>query len=259
MADRSVYVYAVGEAGLTLPALTGVDDTPVQSMVEGPLAAVVSAVDPVRFGEEALRRNLEDLQWLEATARAHHGVVAAVGAEYLVAPLRMATIYLDQGGVRTLLRERAADFAAALDRIRGRTEWGVKAFAVAGPGPTGPAGPSLATDEPTTSADRPGTSYLMRRRAVRDAATLGRRRAVDEASELHSALAGRAAASRRYPPQDPRLTGHREEMVLNAAYLVDEPRSDAFRALVEGRDAPALRLELTGPWAPYSFATLEGT
>jgi hypothetical protein len=248
VADRSVYVYAVGEAGLTLPELVGVDDSPVLTVPEGDLVAVVSPVDPVRFGEEALRRSLEDLQWLEATARAHHSVVAALGAEHLVAPLRMATIYLDEGGVRTLLRERAAEFTAALNRIRGRTEWGVKAFAVAGPS---------AEPEPEPPAERPGTSYLMRRLAARDAATTGRRQAVDAAEELHRVLAAGAAASRRYPPQDPRLTGHREEMVLNAAYLVEQPESDAFRASVEGWDAPALRLELTGPWAPYSFATLE--
>jgi Gas vesicle synthesis protein GvpL/GvpF len=250
MADRSVYVYAVGEVGLAFPEVTGVDERPVEVLVEAPLAAVVSAVDPVRFGEESLRHNLEDLQWLETTARAHHGVVAAVGSENLVAPLRMATIYVDESGVRTLLRERAAEFISALDRIRGRTEWGVKAFAVAGP--------AAQAEEPDDRADRPGTSYLLRRKAAREAATTGRQQAVDAAEDLHRTLAGHAAASRRYPPQDPRLTGYREEMVLNAAYLVEEAASAEFRELVEGWDATAVRLQLTGPWAPYSFATLEG-
>ena len=65
-----------------------------------------------------------------------------------------------------------------------------------------------------------------------------------------------AVAARRYRPQDPRLTGRAEEMVLNAAYLVDEAATEAFRRIVDDGDA-ALALELTGPWAPYSFATLE--
>jgi hypothetical protein len=249
MADQLVYVYAVGEAGLTPPELTGVDAAPVRALSEGGLVAVVSPVDPVRFGEEALRRNLEDLQWLEATARAHHGVVAAVGAQNLVAPLRLATIYRDEGGVRSLLREHAAAFTAALDRIRGRTEWGVKAFALTG---------APAAEQPEAApADRPGTAYLMRRRAARDAATTGRQRAVDAAEELHRELTAHAAASRRYPPQDPRLTGHREEMVLNAAYLVDQAGEERLREIVESRTTDAVRLELTGPWAPYTFATLE--
>jgi hypothetical protein len=48
-------------------------------------------------------------------------------------------------------------------------------------------------------------------------------------------------------------------MVLNAAYLVDDARADDFRAAV-ARLAdlrPEIRLQLTGPWAPYSFATEE--
>jgi hypothetical protein len=44
-------------------------------------------------------------------------------------------------------------------------------------------------------------------------------------------------------------------MVLNAAYLVKTEA--ALRQVVEEHTGRALRLELTGPWAPYSFATLE--
>lgn len=251
--DQSVYVYAVGDATLAeagaLPELVGVDRSPVRSVAAAGLAAVVSSVDAARFGEEQLRRSLEDLHWLESTARAHHGVVDALGRHQLVAPVRLVTLYDDDDGVRALLRQRTAEFAAALDRIRGRAEWGVKAFV---PPVTDP--PRAALDAPTVG---PGTSYLLRRRAARDAATQGLRRAADAAEELHEELHAAAVASRRYPPQDPRLTGRRDEMVLNAAYLVEEAAVPEFRRAVENRSVEALRLELTGPWAPYSFVTLE--
>jgi hypothetical protein len=48
-------------------------------------------------------------------------------------------------------------------------------------------------------------------------------------------------------------------MVLNGAYLVPEGRAGEFadqvRALTERH--PAVRLELTGPWPPYSFAGMD--
>jgi hypothetical protein len=97
----------------------------------------------------------------------------------------------------------------------------------------------------------------MRRRAERDRAARGHEDAVEAAEAVHREISTVAVASRRYPPQDPRLSGHREEMALNATYLVDQAGADALRRLVEDRDAQSLRLELTGPWAPYSFATLE--
>src|SRR5690348_4001129 len=109
MADRLVYLYAVGDAvlGEDVPTgLTGVDATAVRIIVDGPLRAVVSTVDPRHFGEGALQRNLDDLSWLAETARAHHAVVDAVSQHHPVAPLRLATVYLDDDNIRALLREK---------------------------------------------------------------------------------------------------------------------------------------------------------
>ncbi|MHA6630346.1 GvpL/GvpF family gas vesicle protein [Pseudonocardia sichuanensis] len=252
MADTVVYLYAVTDADAPDPAVpAGVDGAPVRRVVAGPLAAVVSSVDAVRFGEEALQRSLEDLRWLEATARAHHAVVGAVAENGPVAPVRLATVYLDDERVRALLDERAAAFTAALDRVRGRVEWGVKGFAT----PSAAAAP--AEPEPERGGGGPGASYLKRRLAQRDRATRGQEAAFAAAEEAHRALAAAALAHRTYKPQDRRLTGRAEEMVLNAAYLVDADAGDALRQVVEERSTGAVALELTGPWAPYSFATLE--
>ena len=253
MADSVVYLYAVTDAAPAKEpadehALAGVDGVPVRRVVSGDLAAVVSSVDPTQFSEEALRRSLEDLQWLERTARAHNAVVAAVARSGPVAPVRLATVYLDDENVRRLLDERASEFTAALDRIRGRAEWGVKGFAVRTEGDTSP----QATEE-----SKPGTAYLMRRRAERDRAARGLQDAAEAAEAVHREMSAVAVASRRYQPQDPRLSGRREEMVLNVAYLVDEAGAEILRRLVEQQQGQNLRLELTGPWAPYSFATLE--
>jgi hypothetical protein len=251
-----VYVYAVGDAVLAesadVSSIDGIDGTPVRIVVSGGLAAVVSSVDGGRFSEEALTHSLEDLRWLEDTARAHHGVVDAVALGHPVAPVRLATVYLDDDRVRAVLDEEGDAFTAALDRVRGRTEWGVKVFAAAAAGDKPEPEP-----EAVSGAAGPGTSYLMRRRAARDRATAGHRQAVDAAEEVHREIARLAVASRRYPPQDPRLTGRRDEMVLNAAYLVDDAGAATVRRAVENWDASSVRLELTGPWAPYSFATLE--
>jgi hypothetical protein len=256
MADAMVYLYAMTDAVTDAdgpePALpAGVDGAPVRRVVAGRLAAVVSSVDPVRFGEEALQRSTEDLKWLEATARAHHGVVAAVAEAGPVAPVRLATVYLDDERVRALLEERAAGFTAALDRVRGRVEWGVKGFATS-------AAAAAAEPDPEPSGG-PGASYLKRRLAQRDRATRGQETAFAAAEEAHRALAAAALAHRTYKPQDRRLTGRNEEMVLNAAYLVGVDDADALRQVVEEWSTGAVALELTGPWAPYSFATLEET
>jgi gas vesicle protein GvpL/GvpF len=253
MADAFVYLYAVGEPALAdvkeLPTLVGVDQAAVRVVDSGRLAAAVSPVDATQFSEESLRKNLEDMHWLERVARAHHGVVDELRRRQpVVLPVRLATIYVDDDNVRALLDANADRFAAALDLTRGRTEWGVKAFAVAG---------TSEESDPEVDAGGPGTAYLVRKRAARDRAARARQRLLEAAEEVHARVGTIAVTSRRYRPQDPRLTGCEEEMLLNAAYLVDDARSAELRQLVESWAAPGLRLELTGPWAPYSFADLE--
>lgn len=248
MPDTLVYLYAVTDAEAPEPELDqGVDGAPVRRIVVGRLAAVVSSVDAVRFGEESLKCSLADLHWLGATARTHHRVVDAAAHAGPVAPVRLATVCLDDDRVRGLLADRAAALTAALDRVRGRVEWGVKGFVMASD--------HQATDAEPDPGTGPGASYLARRLAERQRATHDQEAALAAAEAAHRALAAAALASWRYPPQDPQLSGRREEMVLNAAYLVET--EEALRQVVEEHAGEILRLELTGPWAPYSFATME--
>ena len=70
---------------------------------------------------------------------------------------------------------------------------------------------------------------------------------------------GLAVAARCHPPQDPRLTGESARMVLNGAYLLDDEHIDEFLAAAAALDDrhPGLRVGVTGPWPPYSFATVD--
>ena len=106
--------------------LAGVAGQPVHAVPAGGLSAAVSTVSLAEFGQEPLRPHLEDLTWLEQTARAHHRVVEAVADGPPVIPMRLATLYHDDGKVAAMLAERHDDFTAALDPVTGQTEWGVK-------------------------------------------------------------------------------------------------------------------------------------
>jgi hypothetical protein len=260
-AQPGCYVYGVARdvAPATQAGLTGVAGAPVRVVPHQGLSALVSAVDLAEFGEDGLRRNLENLDWLEATARAHHAVLAACGADHPVVPLRLATVYHDEERVRGVLAERAAAFDAALRRVEGCVEWGLKAFldqaprtAAASADPAPDADPA-----PEAAPARPGTAYLLRRQARRHGAEHQRQRAEQRIEAVHTALSAVAADARRYPPQDSRLSGDSREMLLNAAYLVRGTERASLEQALNEVDTGALVLEWTGPWVPYSFAVLE--
>jgi hypothetical protein len=254
-----VWVYAIAEADgpAGLGELSGVGGGPPRPVEAAGLVAIVGDVGLDEYGESALRRNLEDLPWLEAAARAHHRVIDAVGQLGPVVPMRLATVYRDDAGVSGVLAERGADFREALRRIGTRRELGVKAYAVL-PSERGGA-PGGAPAGPPAAGAGTGAAYLQRRRTELSAHKDARRAALENAQQVHRELSGLAADNRLHAPQAPQLTGIREPMILNAAYLMDDERDDDFAAAVSAlaEQYPGLRLELTGPWPPYSFAGAE--
>ncbi|MGN3954618.1 GvpL/GvpF family gas vesicle protein [Streptomyces sp. WAC8370] len=257
------YVYAVCRPFDTpLQAqLGGVAGDPPRLLPHGDLVAVVSHVPEADFGEEALRAHLEDLDWLTATARAHQQVVDALTAVTTPLPLRLATVFRDDSGVRVMLEEREAAFRRTLDRLEGRVEWGVKVYVEPERTEQADSERSAAPAEPE---QRPvsGRDYLRRRRRQSRANEDLWGRAEEFATGLHRTLSGRADDARLHAPQNPRLSGAEGRNVLNAAYLVGRDASEEFVEMVDRTkdDAPGIRVELTGPWAAYSFAgEQEGT
>jgi hypothetical protein len=253
MTDGGTYLYAIsrGVSDADLAGHTGLRGFPLRVVEHGGLAAVVSEVPLDEFGDEGLRRNLEDLAWLEEVARTHDGVVHAIALRGPTAPLRLATICLDDDSVRSRLEQWHDSLERTLARIEGRMEWSVKAFA-----PPVEVGDR---DEISAAGAATGTDYLLRRKAEVAQRETATEAAAALADGLHGELSGRAVASRRLRPQDPRLAGYEGTMILNGAYLVDVDEETEFREAV-GRLSdrhPGARIAVQGPWPPYSFAALE--
>ncbi|MEV1021111.1 GvpL/GvpF family gas vesicle protein [Streptomyces sp. NPDC050264] len=261
------YVYAVCDS-LDAPLaaeLTGVGGAVPRQIHHAGLTAVVSHVPADQFSEGALRRNLENLDWLSDTARAHQAVIAALSSVASPLPLRLATVFRDDSGVRAMLEEEEQRFRTSLARIRDRVEWGVKVFveeqpteSVSASGDGSAATGSERRERVTAQAlgSGSGRDYLRRRRAERDGRDQVWRQAETFAQQLHDRLAQAGAETRIHPPQNPELAKSSGRNVLNGAYLVDRSASEAFVELVDAtKDTqPGLRVELTGPWAAYSFS-----
>jgi hypothetical protein len=247
---RCVWLYAVTAGAAVGAAGDGVGGGRVRAVRAAGLTAVVEDVGQDEFGEAALRRNLEDLDWLERTARAHHAVIGALAGQGPVVPMRLATVYSGDDPVAGTLRRRGSDLREALSRLSGRSEWGVKAYAA------GPADPGTGSHGGPDDAAGPGAAYLRRRRAQLSSRADSVQTATAGAQAIHAELSSFAVSARLYPPQAPGLAGQTAPMVLNAAYLVADERAGEFAAAVDDladRHQP-VRLGLTGPWPAYSFA-----
>lgn len=147
-----------------------------------------------------------------------------------------------------MMEAREEAFRRVLDRLEGRVEWGVKVYAepeAAEPARTGRAGAEVAS----------GRDYLRQRRMQTRAHEDLWQKAAAFAGRLHEKLSAFGEDSRLHAPQNTALSGASGQNVLNAAYLVPRADSEEFVELVdrEKDDSPGIRVELTGPWAAYSF------
>lgn len=253
-AGRSGGADPSGSSGTSaISAISGVADEPLYVVAGPDVAAVAGAVPREDFDEEPLRTHLEDVTWLERTVRIHHRAVDALAHTGPVLPMRYATVYREESSVVAMLESHRGELTAALERLAGRTEWGVKVYlahrSAAGPDRDRPADES-----------KPGTAYLLRRKAQRDERLQMRRRAGEEADRIHEALATAAVEDARHPLQTAEASGRREPMVLNGAYLVEDERLPAFEKAVAAcaTDHGELRVEVTGPWPAYSFTDIAG-
>jgi hypothetical protein len=213
-----LYVYAFTEAPASLADVTGIDQAPLETHAAGSLEAVVSRHDTTpSASEEAI---VAHARVVEALAEANESAL----------PARFGGVHKDPDALRAAIAERESELLAALERVRGCVELGVRALA----------------PPPERTEASSGAAYMRAR--------LDERRKLEGlADELDLPLAELAREATR-------TVGATERLLLSAAYLVPEDGVAEFRELVERLQAahPDLGVICTGPWPPYSFATAEG-
>jgi hypothetical protein len=213
----SLLLYGVSEAGAAPASGVGLDDKPLRTIVEGPLAAIVSdhpSADPEPAGERLRDYELTVRRLMERDA---------------ILPVRFGSVLADDGAARALLRRRRRDLLSRVRRVRGAVELALRASWRRG------ADGRLGVRPPS------GTSYLRERLELRQSA----RRVATELDPL----SGLALWSLRTLSPEPGLP-------VRDAYLVERHRVSEFVAMVSqlGDHLDDVDLTCTGPWPPYSFA-----
>jgi hypothetical protein len=232
-----MYLYAITDRPeIPLPAEPGLEGA---SLLGLPYQDIKAVVSPLTMAE---------VPPTEVNLWRHEEVVEALMADRAVLPLRFGTVLADEAAVQAVLAAHHADFTAALDRVRGRVELGLRVLWDNNDGEL------LTADRRKHLGDQQspisGRSYLLARLEEKRQVRAWRQQAEVLATELHTPLARLAAESTRQVLLTSRL-------LLTAAFLVERDRVTAFRREVEVLSAanPALRLLCTGPWPPYSFVT----
>jgi gas vesicle protein GvpL/GvpF len=214
-----LYLYALTEHPAAVPTTPGIDETPLAAERLDGIEAVVGVLDTERVEPS------------ESVILAHARVVDEVAAlNAAVLPARFGRGYADAEALRRAVGPSTDVLRDALARVRGCLELGLRV---------------LAKPEGSALTGESGREYMLGR--------LEERRRVEQlADELHAPLAALARA-------ETRSVGTTPQLVLSASYLVPREDLDAFQAALRELELahPAVTIACTGPWPPYSFATVE--
>jgi Gas vesicle synthesis protein GvpL/GvpF len=255
------YCIARADVGLPTEAAPVHPGVRLECVVHDGLAALVSPVPMSEFGRDALTRNLNELDWLEEVARRHEAVLEEALDAATIVPLRLCTIFRDTDGVRRMLDEERSQLEAALERLDGREEWGVKLLV--DPGALLVAARARSHDaadlERRLEGSTEGEAYMLRRRLERQLREDADRIGAELAEDVHARIQDWADAAVLNSPQNRELSRHEGEMLLNGAYLVAAAKVERLRELVqqlaERHHELDVRIDLTGPWPPYNFVS----
>jgi ethanolamine utilization microcompartment shell protein EutS len=223
-----VYAYCVVPAPHRPPAeLTGIGGQPVGSaLVEG-LGIWISGMarPPATV----------------AAVQAHNSVVEAAVTEAITpVPLRFGQWVPDEQALIGRMAEKSADYRIMLDRFAGCLEFGLRLIE--------PAAEQKARD---VHAD-PGTSGLAYMHALRESSRLAeqqRQHGNAVRARVSEQLGDLVRAERVETEQTPHA-------VVTLSHLVARGDFDEYRDRARGLRSlfPAMRLLVSGPWPPYSFA-----
>jgi hypothetical protein len=209
------------------------------------LWAIVQSVSASEYGEEALTRGLQNLDWVGPRAIAHERVVERFLSAPALLPMQLFTLFTSDARVVEHVRTDRARINRILKRIGKKVEWGLRlAF-----------NEQLVRERAGKRVARSGAEFLARKRDILDVNRMRLADARKRADRLYEAVGKHAAASRRRTSMERAAPGSR--LLLDAAFLVALTRRAAFKAAIRRhtRDlrGSGIEVTLTGPWPAYNF------
>jgi len=254
-----LWLYAISRAGHPLPERVEAIDSSgkVESIVEGPLAAFATPVDLRQFSQQAVDSHTGDVEWLGAIGYRHQAVMEALMRGGTVIPLRAFTMFGSRQMIEAQLRNARNDFLRVLERLDGKQEWTLRIEFE----------PQKWNDALTSRVDSlrtlsdeiesaaPGKAFLLKKKLDDERKRVSREAETEVVGEIEQQVLSKlrcetVAESRQQRegafPQINVLINRDEEAVLQ----------ELHRDLTDRYSREGITLAVTGPWPPYTFASV---
>jgi len=254
-----LWVYAIARAGHPPPErVDAVDDSgKVEPIAEGPLMAFATPVDLREYSQQAVDSHSGDLEWLGAIGYRHQAVMQALMTGGTVIPLRAFTLFGSPQMVQAQLRSGREQFTKVLERLDGKQEWTLRVEFE--PQRWNEAlnsrVDSLRAMAGEIASAAPGKAFLLKKKLDDERKKASRDAELQVVGEIEQQILEKLACetiaeSRQSRdgafPQINVLINRDEEAVLQ----------ELHRDLSDRYAGEGITLAVSGPWPPYTFASV---
>lgn len=221
--------------------------------------AVVTKVSPDEFSEDNLKKNLNDMEWVEKRVRQHEKIIEEIMKDTTVLPFKFGTVFQSEENVEKLLKEHNTEFKQIIEDLDGKEEWGLKIYCNLTKFKE-----SLAKEnERIQDLDRQiasvseGKAYLLKKKKEELIKEIISQKISEYTQDSFTRLKKVCLEAKINKILPKEVTEREDEMVFNAAYLVNKNRIKDFENVLSYLKTKysnkGLTFDYTGPWPPYNF------
>ena len=221
--------------------------------------ALISSVSPEDFSEDNLKKHLTDMSWVEKNIRLHEKVIEEIMKDQAVLPLKFGTIFESEANVEKLLKVNNIEFKAVLDILEGKEEWGLKIYCNSGYFKDA----LCSKDERIIEKDKEilaagiGKAFFLKKKKDEIIKDIINEKISEYTKDCFERVKVTAVDTKINNILPKEVTEKTEEMVLNAAFLINNKRMKEFQNVMEYIKTKyadnGLLFDSTGPWPPYNF------
>lgn len=256
--SEALWVYAIG-TDFDAAALNGTDgvggSTSFEVVATSQLGGMVTRVDATAFSQDALDAHGRDLEWLGAIGLAHQRVNERLSTSFRSLPLRAFTLFSSEERLRAYLEENAQELRATLNAIDGRSEWTIRIDLDAERWNEALLHrvDELRNIQSEIEGATSGRAYLLKKKLEESKKSAARKAEEDLVREVADTLEQRLGATLEVETRERRNGSFPQVNLLLAEAEAPQLRL-IERELNDHYESDGVRLTVTGPWPPYSFA-----
>ncbi|MTH54773.1 gas vesicle protein GvpL [Bacillus mangrovi] len=228
----------------------------------GRVTAVISELNPEEYSEEQIKEKVNEMEWLHEKAFHHHEMLMMLEKEYTLIPTKFCTIYSSLDSLKETVTQYENRMLDLFESLKGKEEWNVKIFS-----DDKQLRQSYGENNPTVMAKKeeiaqlpPGRQYFEKRKLdqlVDREMELEKNRLCEK---IHEDLLPFSADSTVKKTWSQDVTGRDEQMCWNSVYLLPQEKIPAFKEMLQKTAEEfaeyGWKIEPTGPWPSYHFASL---